>query len=134
MFHPLSFAAIVVVLGLGTYLAAIFAIRSYEQSKQPKRNSLADVHDIHKGLPEISPAPDTSTRYLDALFGGEQTGAWPMIWELRKETPALPARERFADMRTVIEGELVTRQPLEITATYADYPAIHETVTVGGRR
>lgn len=129
--HPLTFAAIVFVVGLGTYAALIAAIKQYEK---PKRQSLADIHDIHEGMPQIAPMPDTSTRYLDEIFGGYRTGAWPMVLELRKETPALPARERFTGPPT-IEGTVIeaAKPRLAITATYGDYPTIQTLLEVGGR-
>lgn len=105
----LMIAAGVVVVGLGSYAALIAAIRQYETPRPPAVLTLAWVHE---GLVEPEPF-DRRLLVPPPLTGGGPTGAWPMIWELRKETPALPGRERFAGPPT-IEGEVVEQpQPAQ---------------------
>lgn len=78
---------------LVTGAAAICAIWQHEV-EQDRTDAPLTLDWVHDGLVEPAPYVDDPS-FLDRIFGGAQTGAWPMILELADDGPH--PRDRFVN-------------------------------------
>jgi hypothetical protein len=116
----------VVVVGVGTWMAAIAAIKAYGCPKPAPVLTLAWVHE---GLREPEPI-DPALLEVPAYWWGAPTRAWPMVWELGDE-PDVSARQRFE--ASVAELDVPVIVPVEWARhTFDDPSGVRLLVAIGG--
>lgn len=127
-----------IVLAAAILVAGMFAIAQYEAGKRkPVALSIATVHE---GLAEPPRWDESAWPSLDSWWGGMQTGAYPMVMQLKDgpdplELEIVPGREldEFPNLREHMSREQLVTAPKPARARFTDKVFVVELSAAGVR-